>query len=65
MQWLNLLLILLCPLMMLFCMKGMRKGNHHSKGGNHNNQTDTDQKLLAENKQLRHEIQAAKTRNKS
>ncbi|MGR5976271.1 DUF2933 domain-containing protein [Bacillus paranthracis] len=25
MQWLNLLLILLCPLMMLFCMKGMRK----------------------------------------
>jgi hypothetical protein len=60
MQWLNLLLILLCPLMSYFCMKGMRKGNHHSKGGNHNNQTDTDQKLLAENKQLRHEIQQLK-----
>jgi len=41
-------------------MKGMHKGNHHSKGGKHANQTDPDQKLLAENKQLRREIQQLK-----
>ncbi|WJE80246.1 DUF2933 domain-containing protein [Bacillus sp. DX3.1] len=60
MQWLNLLLVLLCPLMMFFCMKGMHKGNHHQKGGKYTSQTDSNQKLLNENNKLRNEIQQLK-----
>ncbi|MCP1123442.1 DUF2933 domain-containing protein [Bacillus sp. 3103sda1] len=60
MQWLNFLLVLLCPLMMLFCMKGMHKKNHCSKDGKHTSHTDSDQKLIHENKKLRDEIQQLK-----
>lgn len=37
-EWLTLLVLLACPLMMLFCMRGMHGGkkghaHHHGKGG--------------------------------
>lgn len=33
MQWLNVLLLLLCPLIMILCMRGMHGGHKHQKGG--------------------------------
>ncbi|MEH7015131.1 MULTISPECIES: DUF2933 domain-containing protein [Bacillus] len=33
MQWLNVLLLLLCPLMMFFCMKGMHGGHKGQQRG--------------------------------
>lgn len=33
MQWLNVLLLLLCPLMMILCMRGIQGGHKHKKGG--------------------------------
>ncbi len=33
MNWLQLLTLLACPLMMIFCMKGMFSGNKDSKAG--------------------------------
>ncbi|TFE27463.1 DUF2933 domain-containing protein [Cohnella luojiensis] len=40
MQWLNILAVLACPLMMIFCMKGMFFGNKNTDGkGQTNGQT--------------------------
>ncbi|MGS2778316.1 DUF2933 domain-containing protein [Robertmurraya sp. GLU-23] len=55
MEWLSYLLVLLCPLMMIFCMKG--HGNH-KKHDNHFN-SDISSKLTnleKENEELKREI---------
>lgn len=33
MTWIQIAALLLCPLMMLFCMKGMFRGHKHSHSG--------------------------------
>ncbi|MFX3624595.1 MAG: DUF2933 domain-containing protein [Ectobacillus sp.] len=77
MQWLNVLLFLLCPLMMLFCMKGMHGGHKHQKGsccGQKHNGHSSDsisslqakiEELSNENNKMMKEIQALKQINES
>ncbi|HJV32035.1 MAG TPA: DUF2933 domain-containing protein [Bacillales bacterium] len=58
MQWLSYLLILLCPLMMIFMMKG-HGGGHHNHDKSHMNH-DLNKKidlLQEENRKLRNEIE--------
>ena len=59
MEWLQLLILLICPLMMIFCMKGMfgqKNHDHHSHSSN--NLNDKMLNLELENKKLREEIEA-------
>ncbi|MDQ0232404.1 DUF2933 domain-containing protein [Metabacillus malikii] len=59
MEWLQLLILLICPLMMIFCMKGMfghKNHDHHSNSSN--NLNDKMLNLELENKKLREEIEA-------
>lgn len=68
MNW-ELLLLLVCPLMMLFCMKGMFGGHNHKKS-NENVLTNTShykdmqamkvqmEELAKQNQQLSEELQA-------
>lgn len=59
MQWLNNFLFLLCPLMMIFCMKGLF-GGHHKHQSNSHSTNDLDHKVLlleTENQKLRKEIE--------
>jgi hypothetical protein len=55
MEWLSYLLLLICPLMMIFCMKGMVGHKHH-----HNRNPEDIRvklsKLEQENERLRKEI---------
>lgn len=56
MEWLTYLLLLLCPLMMIFCMKGMAGHKHH--GSHTSNKLDTKMSQLeVENQKLRKEIE--------
>ena len=52
MEW---LLWLLCPLMMIFCMKGMGRHKHHHTHASHE-MDDKLSKLELENEKLRKEI---------
>lgn len=56
MEWLTFLLILLCPLMMIFCMKGMM-GSHKHHGSHQTKDLDTKlSHLQMENEKLRKEV---------
>ncbi|WP_445492030.1 DUF2933 domain-containing protein [Niallia sp. 03133] len=57
MEWLSYLLFLICPLMMILCMKGM---NGHKHNASHaSKEIDVKMtKLEQENEQLRKEINA-------
>ncbi|NNU82271.1 DUF2933 domain-containing protein [Geobacillus sp. BMUD] len=59
MNWANLLILLLCPLMMLFCMRGHKHHNHHSSD-NHSIRELQDQiaKLQADNEQLKRQLKS-------
>nr|WP_330217268.1 DUF2933 domain-containing protein [Paenibacillus durus] len=63
MNW-SWLLTLICPLMMIFMMFGMRGGHHH---GSHKKQVTTEQlqeeltELKAQNERMRKEIQGLKS----
>ncbi|MDQ0161823.1 DUF2933 domain-containing protein [Aeribacillus alveayuensis] len=59
MNWANLLILLLCPLMMLFCMKGHKHHKHHSSD-NHSIRKLQDQieKFKAENEQLKRQLKS-------
>ena len=58
MSWLSILVLLICPLMMILCMKGMMGGhNHHDSHSSH----DLNKKMMnleAENEKLRKELDA-------
>ncbi|MGN8844421.1 DUF2933 domain-containing protein [Niallia sp. Sow4_A1] len=61
MEWLPFLLLLACPLMMIFCMKGHGSHGGHGKGHNHDAHCSNDleskmSKLELENEKLRKEI---------
>ena len=56
MEWLSYLLILICPLMMIFCMRGHGGGHNHD---HHSKTMDTKFKLLEEeNRKLKNDIEA-------
>jgi hypothetical protein len=58
MEWLSYLLLLICPLMMIFCMKGLFGGHHNHKKSDVTN--DLEQKvrhLEEDNKQLQRELE--------
>lgn len=54
-EWLSYLLLLLCPLMMIFCMKGMGGHKHHHSHSSKDLDTKMS-KLELENEKLRKEI---------
>ena len=59
MEWLQLLMLLICPLMMIFCMKGMsghKNHDHHSHSSNYLNEKMLNLEL--ENEKLRKEVDA-------
>jgi hypothetical protein len=57
MEWLSFLLLLICPLMMLFCMKGHMVGRHnHNKTNLGNNLEKRMHFLEEENKKLQKEL---------
>lgn len=71
MEWLTLLLFAACPLMMLFCMKGMFFGNKKESTKSHNvpDSTETNQmqsiqvkmaELIEQNHQLTKEVHSMK-----
>jgi hypothetical protein len=58
MQWLSYLPLLLCPLMMIFCMRGHGGGHNHHHNQNISKTMDTKLKLLEEeNSKLKNEIE--------
>jgi len=59
-EWLKYLLILVCPLMMIFCMKGHGHGHKHQNHESHCSKgMDTKiSNLEIENAKLRQEIEA-------
>jgi hypothetical protein len=61
MSWLSILLLLMCPLMMIFCMKGMMGGHKHHDSHASNDLDNKMANLEAENKKLRSEIDALST----
>jgi hypothetical protein len=61
MEWLSYVLLLLCPLMMIFCMKGHMGGHKHHES---HSSTDLSKKIMnleSDNEQLRKEIDALST----
>lgn len=55
MEWLSYLLLLLCPLIMIFCMKGLGGHKHHHSY--YSKDLDTKMsKLELENKKLKKEL---------
>jgi len=72
MQWVQILAFLACPLMMLFCMKGMfsGKGRHNHTNGGHSQGSSTSEEvkslqikvaeLMEQNHHLSKEIQPVK-----
>lgn len=61
MEWLSYLLLLLCPLMMIFCMKGHLGGHKHHDSHSSIDLSKKMRNLEAENEQLRKEIDALST----
>ena len=58
MQWLSYLLILVCPLMMIFCMRGHGGGHNHQHNRHLSKNVDTKLKLLEEeNNKLKDEME--------
>lgn len=58
MDWLQILSLLICPLMMIFCMKGMMGGHKHHHDSHSMNDIDNKMiKLQAENDKLRKDIE--------
>jgi hypothetical protein len=58
MEWLQYLLLLLCPLMMIFCMRGHGGGHNHQHGQHISPSTDLKLKLLEEeNNKLKNEME--------
>ncbi|WP_082798096.1 DUF2933 domain-containing protein [Parageobacillus toebii] len=57
MNWANFLILLLCPLMMLFCMRGHK---HHHSSDNHTIKELQEQitKLRADNEQLKKQLES-------
>jgi hypothetical protein len=49
MQWLHYLLVLACPLMMIFMMRGMHRGNNQKNGQHNHNENDGNLKADMEN----------------
>lgn len=74
MTWLQIILLLACPLMMLFCMRGMFSGNkcEHMKH-NHQGASSTEiqklqdkmTELVEQNQSLKQEIQSMKMKASS
>ena len=59
MEWFQYLLILLCPLMMIFCMRGHGGGHNHQHDQHLSQSTDLKLKLLEEeNNKLKNEMEA-------
>jgi hypothetical protein len=57
MQWLSYLLVLLCPLMMIFCIRGHGKGDKHPEDSDLKKNLDNKVNFLQkENNMLREEI---------
>jgi hypothetical protein len=59
MEWFQYLLLLLCPLMMIFCMRGHLGGHKHNHNNESHSMNDLDKKvgnLLEENAKLRKEV---------
>jgi hypothetical protein len=58
MEWLQYLLILLCPLMMIFCMRGHGGGHNHQHEPHLSNNMEKKLKLLEEeNNKLKSEME--------
>lgn len=58
MDWLQILSLLICPLMMIFCMKGMMGGHKHHHDSHSIGDIDKKMnKLQDENDELRKEIE--------
>ncbi len=55
MEWIPFILLLLCPLMMIICMKGMGGHKHHTSHSSNNLQIKMS-KLEIENEKLKKEI---------
>lgn len=60
MEWLSILLLLICPLMMIFMMKGHRGGHHHEPHSAKDLNTKMSN-IELENEKLRKEIDALST----
>lgn len=58
MSWLSILVLLICPLMMIFCMKGMMGGHNHHDSNSAHDLNNKMKNLEAENEKLRKEIDA-------
>ena len=62
MNWANLLILLLCPLMMLFCMRGHKHHKHHDhhSSDHHSIKELQDQitKLEADNERLKEQLKS-------
>lgn len=59
MEWLQYLLVLACPIMMIFCMKGMGGHKHHDHDSHSTKISDSKMaNLELENEKLRKEIEA-------
>lgn len=58
MTWLSVLALLICPLMMIFCMKGMMGGHNHHDSHSSHNLNNKMKNLESENEKLRKEIDA-------
>jgi hypothetical protein len=56
MEWLSYLLLLLCPLMMILCMKGHMSGHKHHESDTSNGFSKKIMNLEVENEKLRKEI---------
>jgi hypothetical protein len=58
MEWLQYLVILLCPLIIIFCMRGHGGGHNHQHDQHLSKTKDTKLKLLEEeNNKLKNEIE--------
>lgn len=56
MSWLSILVLLLCPLMMIFCMKGMMGGHKHDDSHPSHDLNKKMKYLEVENEKLRKEL---------
>jgi uncharacterized small protein (DUF1192 family) len=65
MNWANLLILLLCPLMMLFCMRGHKHHKHHDHHDHHSSDhhsikelQDQITKLQTDNERLKEQLKS-------
>jgi hypothetical protein len=56
MEWLSYLLVLICPLMMIICMKGHMGGHKHNESHSSKDTSNKIMNLELENEKLRKEI---------